>query len=310
MITPVAGRRLAKSWLLDEALPYALEFYRQREAEQNTSFYFSKKINRLLKNQEEVERFEKRKNEPAFSNYLGTYTPPHGLKPATQDDLGSFIIEQGGYLDVKHFLQRTRQWLLEKEAYLSHSIDYAAIQTEASSVQIGAHLAKRIIFCEGWKAQHNPWFNWLPFNAAKGDILTIQSKQPLLQNVLNKRTWILPLNEKHTLKLGATYTRDTLDNIPQPEAKAQLLKQFQTLVPHASDYEVTQHEAGVRPLTKDNRPFIGAHPKHKNIYIFNGFGSKGTLFIPYLAQHFVEHLETGSTLFKEADINRVPYPAT
>ena len=35
------------------------------------------------------------------------------------------------------------------------------------------------------------------------------------------------------------------------------------------------HFAGIRPATKDRRPFIGTHPEFKNIGIFNGLGSKG-----------------------------------
>jgi hypothetical protein len=39
--------------------------------------------------------------------------------------------------------------------------------------------AKKIIFCEGYQAIHNPWFNYLPFQLAKGEILTLTAKQIL-----------------------------------------------------------------------------------------------------------------------------------
>jgi hypothetical protein len=39
--------------------------------------------------------------------------------------------------------------------------------------------AKKIIFCEGYHAIHNPWFNYLPFQLAKGEILTLTAKQIL-----------------------------------------------------------------------------------------------------------------------------------
>jgi glycine/D-amino acid oxidase-like deaminating enzyme len=64
------------------------------------------------------------------------------------------------------------------------------------------------------------------------------------------------------------------------------------------------HFAGIRPATKDRRPFIGTHPEFKNIGIFNGLGSKDVSIGPYFARKFVYSLEKGTEIEFEVDIKR------
>ncbi len=69
-------------------------------------------------------------------------------------------------------------------------------------------------------------------------------------------------------------------------------------------YEVVLQKAGVRPCTKDTEPFTGLHPEHSRLGIFNGFGSKGALTIPYHAISFSDYLQGSGALMPEADIQR------
>jgi glycine oxidase len=49
---------------------------------------------------------------------------------------------------------------------------------------------------------------------------------------------------------------------------------------------------------------LGAHPEFKNMFIFNGLGTKGVMIAPYFAKHFVEHLYNNTPLDKEVSIER------
>ena len=303
MITPIAGRRLAKSWLLDSALNYARTFYQSCEQITRGPCFIPKTLYRLFKNEGEVARFQQRRNDPDYAPYIGTVRPPLTLPRTHADSLGSFDILNGGYLAVNRFLQATRQQLIDRDAYQSIIFEYAALQVLPNRVSYLSWSARDIIFCEGWKGAQNPWFAWLPFNSAKGNILTIQTSEPFIDAIYNQRKWILPTTPDE-LKIGATYTRTQLNSIPDAEAKAELLAALHTLLPDIPDYIVTHHQAGVRPLTIDNRPFIGRHPQHPRLACFNGFGSKGALHIPYLAKQFVEHLEQGTPVHPECAIEK------
>ena len=66
---------------------------------------------------------------------------------------------------------------------------------------------------------------------------------------------------------------------------------------------LVDHSAGIRPCTKDTLPFVGMHPQQSRLGIFNSFGSKGSLMIPYYARQFSARLQ-GSSNMAEADIMR------
>jgi glycine/D-amino acid oxidase-like deaminating enzyme len=68
--------------------------------------------------------------------------------------------------------------------------------------------------------------------------------------------------------------------------------------------EVIQHKYGIRPATTDRKPFLGKHPEHQSVYIFNGFGAKGVSLIPYFGQMMSDYIIESKPLFKEVDISR------
>ena len=57
------------------------------------------------------------------------------------------------------------------------------------------------------------------------------------------------------------------------------------------EFEVVEHLAGIRPTVKDRRPLLGRHYSEKNIYILNGFGTRGVLFAPYVSDKLYDFIE-------------------
>lgn len=305
MITPIAGKRLAKTWLVDECLPVAQTFYQYWEQKWKQSFFHPLEIQRFFNSEEQANRFTQKREHPDFVAYWGAHTPAQQFRPDTADEYGSVAIQHGGYVDTPSLLTAARQYLQGRESYQATCCDYSDFQISEKSVSYQSITAQAAIFCEGWQGKDNPWFDHLPFNCAQGDIVTVKTQQPPPLQILNRGKWLLPQTDQ-TIKIGASYTRDRLDGKPTAAAVEELCAVLHSLAPHLAEYEIRDHQAGIRPLTVDNRPFIGRHPLHKRVALFNGFGSKGTLWIPYFAEHFIKHLETGTPLQKEADINRHP----
>src|SRR6478609_3279416 len=59
LITPVTGKRLAKSWRWDELYPAAVAFYRTTEAATGVSFFHQEPAVRLFANKAERDEFHR-----------------------------------------------------------------------------------------------------------------------------------------------------------------------------------------------------------------------------------------------------------
>ncbi len=70
------------------------------------------------------------------------------------------------------------------------------------------------------------------------------------------------------------------------------------------DYEVIDHQAGLRPTVPDRRPLVGTHPTYQNLSVINGMGSRGVVMAPSAAKALVSHLIDNEPLPEEIDIKR------
>ena len=75
-------------------------------------------------------------------------------------------------------------------------------------------------------------------------------------------------------------------------------------IPQLKKDQLLKKSVGIRPGTRDKQPFLGHHPDNAKLLIFNGFGSKGSLMIPWYADRFSRYLIKGDSLPTSADINR------
>jgi len=291
LINPITGKRLVKSWNVEQCLPAAMNFYRMLETQWQKPVYHQKTILRLFASQQERELWARRRLQPDYQCYLGN---------AAGD---GFHILQSGYLNTRDLLLGIRDVLRQRGCFIDACVDYEDITFHSQEVRWRHISAKRIIFCEGHGISNNPWFNALPLQPAQGEILTLKVAAPLPKSIINSGKWLLPIDAQ-TAKVGATFQWQPLDSIPTAKGKQELLDACQRLWPASPVLEVLDHACGVRPGTRDKKPFIGMHPRIPQIGVFNGFGAKGALLIPYYAERFANYLSGSSQLPEETDIMR------
>ncbi len=304
IINPIAGKRLAKGWNIESTLPAAKKIYHELESYFNKPFFEPRPIIRLYQSAHEQNCIKERMSDQFYQSALSFHEP--GMHAERfKDLLGGFTIHGGGIVAVKELISILSDFFKEKESLYDETFDPRELRMENGLLSWKNLKAKRIVFCEGYQGMHNPWFKWLPFEPAKGEILTISTNVPAeyTSTILNKGMWLFSQKDG-CVKLGATYNRKELSESPTQLGKEELLKGFRELIRSDKDCDIVAHEAGIRPCTKDSRPFVGVHPMHKQLIIFNGFGSKGTLLIPYLAEKLIEHLENGIPIHAEVSIER------
>ncbi|MCX6350756.1 MAG: FAD-binding oxidoreductase [Bacteroidetes bacterium] len=301
IVNPVTGRRLVKSWRVDEFLPFINQVYVELEKTLQAKFFHHKTILRVLANEEEMDFWQKRKNDFEYENYVAILPKNNSINPNINVPHGFIEIKGGGYLDTKTFLDSYKIYLEDKTTIIAETFDFSQLIINENRVLYKDFTAKKIIFCEGYKAIENPYFKNLPFNFAKGETLQFSSKINL-DDIVVKGKYLVPMQAPNEYKMGATYVWETLEESPTEEGKSELTSALKSII--NLDFKIISQDAGIRPTVKDRRPFIGFHPIHKNIAIFNGMGTKGVLLAPYFAKHFTEVLLGKVELEKEVDILR------
>lgn len=298
---PITGRNLVKTWLADQLFPTLVHFYEEVATILSAKILYPMPMFRPFLNKQESIIWEKKALEdtyqPFWEEAIGDYQEADIF-----NQYGGFIIKQAGYVDVSCFLAATRTYLQSKNCYIEADFDYERLQLlSEDSVDYQGIQASKVIFCEGPQVALNPFFNYLPFRFAKGELLKVQLPKPI-KVIYNRRVFILPRAGGQAL-VGASYEWEDLTLHPTEKARQELEDKLRQLIKFP--YVVIDQQAGIRPATFDRRPYIGLHPKYPQICIFNGLGSKGISLAPYLAGKFVQHLLYNKELSAEVRLNRV-----
>lgn len=297
---PIVFKRLTKSWLADDVVPELMEFYSDASTLLGVQLIHERAIIKPFTEEQEKNLWLKKAQS---DNRFLDPDVSRDLKITEQDTLTDYSrVLNAGNLDVKLFLEKTREYLMQNGSYLAEAFDHQQLQQGDSIISYKSQKAKHIVFCEGHLLSKNPFFAYIPLKPAKGEVLTIRCEGLLLNgDILNKGIFILPLGE-HTYKIGATYDWEDLTDTPTEAAKQTLLDKLQAVI--SVPFDVIDHEAGVRPAVIDRRPVVGAHPTHGNYHVFNGFGTKAVMLAPYFAKAFVAHIKDGKSLDSEVDPKR------
>ena len=304
LINPLAGMRFnaapeTAAWL--EAMDRT---YRQISDELDGEPYLHRiDMQRLLRSPEQRRFYERQRDNPALAGYLGRPLPPGGADPGIRSPHGGFEQLATGYLDLPRLLDDLRGWLHDHGAYIQLELAYGRIVLSADTVNAEGKQAAHLVCCEGYRMQDNPWFGALPLQPDKGELLRLRSPRPLCRHIINGAYWMVPLADGD-FRFGATHGHHDIDCEPTEAGRATLIDGLRQMLQDVPEIEITEHAAGVRPATSDRRPLLGSHATHPRVHLFNGFGARGALSIPWYSERMCEYLLDGTGLPQHADIQR------
>lgn len=301
MVNPVTGKYLAKTWLIDELFGLLFDYYRGLEAEFKASFFHQTGLFRPFANQESKANFLNQIEKHQLQDYLDVLENPKDYSPHFNVNLGGMYTQKAGWLDVPTMLSKIKEKLILREAYTESKFVHEDLIIEDTGFTYKDNFAEKIIFCEGFYAAQNPFFHWLPFNPVKGETLLAKIKDYDIQPIVNQGKWIMPLGNG-TVRIGATYSWHELDFEATERGRDELVTNARKIL--YSVFEITAQQAGVRPSTKDRRPILGEHPKHKNMFVFNGLGTKGVSLAPYFVKQLIDFIFLQKDINPEANIER------
>tara|TARA_R110002051_G_scaffold4043_1_gene21404 strand:- start:47041 stop:48084 length:1044 start_codon:yes stop_codon:yes gene_type:complete len=300
LYNPVILKRFTLSWLADEQLKIANDFYKTLEQFLNVQFDEKQVVLRKFASIEEqnlwFEAADKQKLKPFLDiNLVKSYNK------AINVSFGFGKVLETGKLNTKILFNAYVKWLKEENIIYQDTFDYNSLVIQPDYVDYKGLKAKNVIFAEGFGLMKNPFFNYLPLQGSKGEYITIVAKELKEFNIIKSSIFLIPLGND-LYKVGATYNRGLKDNVTTEDSKEELLKKLKSLLD--CEYKVVDQEAGVRPTVKDRRPLVGKHPKHNNIWVLNGFGSHGIMIAPWASKALYEQIEHQRPLLAEMDIIR------
>jgi glycine oxidase len=300
MYNPVVFKRLTQSWMADELIATLKPFYERVGQLLGKELLFGREIIKIFSEEQERSFWEKKMKEQVGKYLQAVSDEPIPEFGATPFGYGS--VTEAGYLDVQNFLSLSASLFSSKGMLLNERFDHSAMDLSGEGVVYTNVNARHIIFCQGYRGSENPYFQFVPFNPAKGELLTVKMEDYHFEKVINKTVFIAPLGDK-LFRVGSTFKWDNINDETTENAKEELVENLKKVT--TKEFEIMDHKAGVRPAVDDRRPVIGLHPDHKQLGIFNGMGSKGVMLSPYFSKELCGHLFEGKALNKEADINRL-----
>ncbi|MBS1559122.1 MAG: FAD-binding oxidoreductase [Bacteroidetes bacterium] len=301
LFNPIAGKGLAKTWMADTIFPFAQTFYQQIETKLGTRFFYPMPLYRPFISIEEQNEWMAKSEDNSLRTLIEKIHTSSAFGNQVQDKLGGILVRHAGYVDTLAFMEIVRTHLISTESYLPLPFDYEKIKIDTDKVYYEGVEAGGIIFCEGVGVKQNPFFSWMYINQLKGETLTVRLPHSL-NIIFNRGIYLVPTTKPFTYIVGATYKPNDDTNRVTTEGKEELEEKLRALL--TLPYVIEDQHWGFRPTVPDRRLTVGQHPVHKNLYLFNGMGTKGVTLAPYFAHVFAHWLEGTSKLPDEINIKR------
>lgn len=301
LYNPVILKRFSEVWQASEQLELLYNFYANLENKLQIKLDYKLPLLRKFYSVEEQNNWFTASDKPNLSKFLSTnlITKKWDAIPSPFN-FGEVLYS--GYVDTNLLVDSYKQFLINQNAYLEDTFDYIGLVIEKDFISYQNIKAKHIVFAEGFGMLLNPFFNKLPLDGTKGELLLIKAPNLNLDVIMKSSIFVLPIvNDLY--KVGATYNWEDKTNIPTEAAKKELIDNLKELI--TCDFEVIEHYAGVRPTVKDRRPLVGTHPVHKNLHVLNGLGTRGVMLAPAMAKNLYNHIENQIPLDKNIDILRI-----
>jgi len=303
MYNPIVLKRFTPVWNGEQQLKVALPFYKKLEKKFSTSYIQKMPVYRVFKSIEEQNNWFAACDKPVLKEYM----IPKIIQNTNKGILAPFgfgKLQGTGKVDTNKLLEDYRLYLNKQEKIIQNTFQYKDLTIKDDFVQYKDITATKIVFCEGFGIKKNPFFNYLPLNEAKGELLIINAPDLKIDFLLKSAISIMPLGNDN-YKVGATFNWKDKTPKPTKEGRKELVEKLDTVI--NTSYKISNQVAGIRPTVKDRRPLVGKHPKHKQLAILNGLGTRGVMIAPKMARELYGHIENNQSLDREITIKRFEF---
>lgn len=297
---PVILKRFTPVWNAEKQLDIALPFYKKLEEKLNIMIDKKFIIKKVFKSIEDQNNWFEASDKPVLSKFMNP-SIIHEKINGVIADFGFGEVHQTGRIDTEKLVSSYRNYLNKKAQIVFKKFEYNLIEFKEETISYKEITAKRIVFCEGFGIKKNPYFNYLPLNEAKGELITIHAPELNINFLLKSTLFVLPLGDNN-YKVGATFNWTDKTSNPSEEGKEELVEKLKKVI--NVPYTIVSQSAGIRPTVAGRRPLVGVHPEKEQLVVLNGLGTRGVMIAPTVAKNLFNHLENDEMLDKEIDVKR------
>ena len=307
VINPVVLKRFTPVWSAKLHVDSSIHFYKDLSEKLGVSLIEEIPMLRIFKSIEEQNNWIVASDK----NELSSFLHPEIIKNKNQSinaPFGFGKVMHTGTINTSLLISAYKDYLQKDNIFRNEIFDYNQLQEVTGEIIYQDIISKKIIFSEGASVRHNPFFPPPPTSGSKhllipnkGEYIIVKAPELQLRAMLKSSLFIIPFGDD-LYKVGATYSREDYSVNTTQEAKEELVSKLAKII--NCNFEVVDQVAGIRPTTKDRRPFLGTLNESDLRVFFNGLGTRGITSAPSLAKELYLHLENGIELHKEVNIKR------
>lgn len=293
IINPVTGRRIVKTWMIDELMPFAVSIYQQMEKELQVNFIQQVNIldfhtstqmqlafeDRLLADTQYLKKVDQAERWRTYFNY------PFNIGETNPCWL----------VDMQALIKEWRIELKKNNQLIEENFNADRLKHSANNHQ------QLVIFCDGVAGFSNSYFKNLPYTQMKGEVLIASIPDLPRKNIYKHGINLVPWKED-LWWVGSSYEWNFETTEPTQAFRDKTEKQLAQFL--KLPYKIVDHLAAVRPANIERRPFVGFHPSYNHIGILNGMGTKGCSLAPYFANELTQFILHQKPINPLADVQR------
>jgi glycine/D-amino acid oxidase-like deaminating enzyme len=281
ILNPITGKRLLLSYKANEFIPIAFEEYQHVFSETGVQVFFSNPVLHVFQSPSNRNDWFARSAEPAYRSYCNELLEPGEVHESIDAPFGAITLNNSGWVNAALLKKTIRDWLIARNSFVETLVTPEELNHENDCIRWRNDVFDHVIFCEGYNVIAPHFFSHIPFTPAKGEIIDFIAPELQEKYVTIGQVYVVPL-APGKFRAGATHEWNNLDPEPTSEGKTELTTALRKLV--KVPFEVSGHQAGIRPAIADRRPVLGTHPEFPRIMIMNGLGTKASLLAPACAR--------------------------
>jgi glycine oxidase len=208
------------------------------------------------------------------------------LEPALRHALGGVLHPLDGSVDNVRLFEALRAAVegLPRVAIVADTISELRLAGPVEAVgRTGmVHAAEMVVLAAGaWSSTITGLPRAVPVEPVRGQMIAYPGS-PLRRAVYGPTGYVVPRTNGRTL-VGATTERAGFESITTPEGIAKLERTAGEILPQLANVQPAHAWAGLRPISADLQPILGADPDEPRLLYATGHSRNGVLMTPLTA---------------------------